>query len=1148
MSTDPDVERERCLDEAVLAYLKAREGNPQLDQQSWIEQYPDLKDDLANFFSDQNRIDKFADLLRLVTDAGETTANGDVTLGWDPADEASYVSNAPGLQVLGDYEILEEIGKGGMGRVYKARQRSLKRIVALKMILAGAHAGAEELKRFRSEAEAVARLQHPNIVQIFEVGELDGLPFFSLEFVDGGSLAAQLNGTPLPVRAAAELIRTLAEAVEFAHQNGIIHRDLKPANVLLSAKVDQQGAATKLAAAGSTMRSSGSVSSQRLPSAVAKITDFGLAKRLDDESGQTKSGTIMGTPSYMAPEQAAGQRQRIGPATDVYGLGAILYELLTGRPPFKAATPWETVHQVLHNEVASPRLLDAAIDRDVETICLKCLQKDPQRRYDSAQALADDLRRYLEGRPILARPIPGVVKFWRMCRRHPGTSTSLAFTLVALLVFFVTIVTFNGQLQHQLSQNEAINHELQMSLTRQVANRIDSDIRQLTRIPTLMATTLSHRPDWREDQLESWMQENLAKDERLFGTAVAFESLQFDGKRDDFCFYTYRGKERIKTKMLLTIIEKKRMPPDDEQPRPSEADLATIKAWIDAGAPDFNPIVAKREFVSSETILQHIFTDLRSLEEFDRQFARYFTLTHLYNAGLSDDQLQTYRLGLSRLTNSLSWGRRVVAPKAVDAAKTIFRIDLRDYRWKAETWDQILAANPFGITQDTQTAKACSTMTRSTLPYVRGDWFVFAASQPPLYHEVLEMPKTDRELEKLLQVDVAKNISQRRVARAGFNGSGVSQNNRLIERHELDLTNGAYWKSYDFGGNTGKQNLFERPLGFQHDGGENIFNLPNGLQAYMLVDAKGVRIDKGPTAIVSDPKRPDRAVINGLSCMSCHNQGMIEKEDQVRKHVEANRAAFGRDETDIILGIYPGAAKMKNYFKEDAERFAKAVEKTGQKLDGNGRIAGTDPAVILAALFEQELDLNLAAAEAGVAPDILLKMLSRDSSMARSLGPVRNKGGTVKREVYVAIFGDLVRDLELGQFVAPKNGIPIEQAKEVPLPKVIEVPLPKVKEVPLPRPIPAIFAQDYTVKQRTTVVLNGADGAIKVRVADIKRGKTADVEIIGPNSLILASRKNAQVGDRIPFVHAGRAYEAEVVRYRNLSFGTDVAQIRINLR
>lgn len=588
---------------------------------------------------------------------------------------------------------------------------------------------------------------------------------------------------------------------------------------------------------------------------------------------------------------------------------------------------------------------------------------------------------------------------------------------------------------------------------------------------------------------------------------------------------------------LYTIIDKKRMPPEDEQPRPSEADIAALKAWIDAGAADFNTAVPKREFITSEAMLLAVAADLRSLDEFDRQFARYFTLTHLANAGLSDDHLQTYRLGLSRLINSLSWGRRVVAPKAIDAAKTIFRIDLRDYRWKAETWDQVLAINPFGIAYDTQAARDCFAMTRSTQPYIRGDWFVFAASKPPLYHDLLEIPSTDRQLEKLLQVDTAKNIRERRVARAGFNGSGVSQNNRMIERHELDLTNGAYWKSYDFGSSAGKQNIFERPLGFQHDGGEIIFNLPNGLQAYMLVDDKGSRIDKGPAAIVSDPKRPDRAVINGLSCMSCHNQGMIEKEDQVRRHVEANKAAFDTREVDIILGLYPRAEKMNNHFRDDADRFAKAVEKAGQKLDGKGKIVGTDPVVIVAALFEQELDLNLAAAELAVSPEDFLRALDRDSSLGRTLGPVRTKGGTVKREVYVTVFGDLVRDLRLGQFLASKNISPIDRVQEKgpnlnPLPKLI------------PQPIPS---QNVVVKQRATAFLSGADGAIRIRVADIKRGKTADVDIIGPNAAILASRKNAQAGDRIPFSHNGLTYIAEVILYRNELISGDSALIAIKL-
>ncbi len=277
------------------------------------------------------------------------------------------------------YEILGILGRGGMGVVYQARQIRLKRFVALKMILAGAHAGAEELARFRTEAEAVARLQHPNIVQIYEVGEQDGRPYFSLEFVDGGSLAQKLVGTPLPARQAAGLVETLARAMHAAHERGIVHRDLKPANVLLTAD------------------------------GTPKITDFGLAKRLDADTVQTQSGAVMGTPSYMAPEQAAGKIRAIGPATDIYALGAILYELLTGRPPFKTESVMDTLLQVMEREPDWPRIHNRQVDRSLEAICLKCLQKSPRDRYPSAAALAEDLTAYLQGEPVLA---DGTTSLW----------------------------------------------------------------------------------------------------------------------------------------------------------------------------------------------------------------------------------------------------------------------------------------------------------------------------------------------------------------------------------------------------------------------------------------------------------------------------------------------------------------------------------------------------------------------------------------------------------------------------------------------------------------------------------------------------------------------------------------------------------------
>jgi formylglycine-generating enzyme required for sulfatase activity len=320
-----------------------------------------------------------------------------------PADTAPVELPPEWLPSFGDYEVLGELGRGGMGVVYKARQRALDRIVAVKMILAGAHAGAEELARFRSEATALARLQHPNIVQIHEVGAHDGRPYFCLEYVEGGSLADRLGGAPLPARPAAELVRTLAGAVHAAHRKGVVHRDLKPANVLLTAD------------------------------GTPKVTDFGLAKRLDAPAGGTQSGVVVGTPSYMAPEQAGGAGKRVGPAADVYALGAILYECLTGRPPFKAATLAETLLQVLSEEPASVRQLQPGVPADLETICHRCLQKEPGKRYASAEELAEDLRRFQAGEPIRARPAGAVERAVKWAKRRPALAALLGVVLLALV-------------------------------------------------------------------------------------------------------------------------------------------------------------------------------------------------------------------------------------------------------------------------------------------------------------------------------------------------------------------------------------------------------------------------------------------------------------------------------------------------------------------------------------------------------------------------------------------------------------------------------------------------------------------------------------------------------------------------------------------
>jgi WD40 repeat protein len=353
------------------------------------------------------------------------------------------------------YEILGELGRGGMGVVYKARQVGLGRLVALKMILSGVHAGTEALGRFRTEAEAVARLQHPNLVQIYDVGEHEGRPFFSLEFVDGGSLEQQVRHKPQPPREAARLVEVLARAVNYAHQRGVVHRDLKPANILL-----------QIADCG--LQIEGQSAIRNLQSAIPKITDFGLAKRLDSAVGQTRTGEIMGTPTYMAPEQAAGRVHEVGPAADVYALGTILYELLTGRPPFLAETPWDVIHHVVSEEPLRPSRLQARLPRDLETICLKCLEKDPQRRYASAEALAEDLRRFLAGEPIQARPAGPLRRAVKWARRHPALAALLAVSAVALVALTASGWAYNVRLQAALEEAHEQRAESRQRLARLV--------------------------------------------------------------------------------------------------------------------------------------------------------------------------------------------------------------------------------------------------------------------------------------------------------------------------------------------------------------------------------------------------------------------------------------------------------------------------------------------------------------------------------------------------------------------------------------------------------------------------------------------------------------------------------------------------------
>ena len=448
--------------------------------------------------------------------------------------------------------------------------------------------------------------------------------------------------------------------------------------------------------------------------------------------------------------------------------------------------------------------------------------------------------------------------------------------------------------------------------------------------------------------------------------------------------------------------------PLGQEPLDAEA-IATIRRWIEAGAPDWEAIPKpERRFITTETMLQTIHIHVTSLTAFDRSFARYFTLTHLYNAGASDDNLRAYRNALSKLVNSLSWGAEVIKPTPIDREQTIFYIDLRHYEWdiKSDKWYKIEQAYPYDVQLDSSTWTTLCQETDCELPFVRADWFIATASLPPLYHEILDLPKTDKELEIRLEVDVSENLKNApgvRVWRAGFNESGVSVNNRVVERHKSRY--GAYWKSYDFAGNVGAQNIFTHPLNFTHDGGEIIFNLPNGLQAYYLSTATGERLNEAPINIVSNAGARDPVVRNGLSCMGCHTEGMKTFKDQVRPVIEQNRA-LSYDKAQA-LRLYAERSEMDSLLRGDIARYRRAIEAAG------GVFGGSEPIQQLVKQFEGPLDATHAAGEAGLeTADFLQKIRENSALQNAGLLVLRVEKGTVKRDAWESQFSKVVSTLQ----------------------------------------------------------------------------------------------------------------------------------------
>jgi hypothetical protein len=451
---------------------------------------------------------------------------------------------------------------------------------------------------------------------------------------------------------------------------------------------------------------------------------------------------------------------------------------------------------------------------------------------------------------------------------------------------------------------------------------------------------------------------------------------------------------------------------------PSADETKAIAGWIESLGMEMGAVAEARPFIDDTTVLRAIGDDLTSLSDFDRPRTRYFTLTHLYNSGDSDAEMEVYRQALAKLLNSLSTEPALVVPVAVDEARTIFRVDITALGWTDHTWEMIEAANPYFIEYDTPVMGYLQTETDSRVPMVRADWFAYVATQPPLYYDILGLPETKAGLEDFLGIDVLRNRADLRIARAGFQQSGVSRNNRMIERHSLST--GAFWESFDFSGNAERQSFFLFPLGpqnsfgaysdefgFVHDGGEIIFSLPNGLQGYFLTDGHGSRLTTGPTTIVQDPSRRDQAVTNGISCMSCHDRGMQIKEDQVRDYVLGN-VALPSEVRDVVAEIFPPAEEMAALMQADLERFVGALEEAG--VDPNLRLSGEEIVSSLFLRFERDLTMQQAAAELGMQVEEFSERLNMGSADTYALKQ-RLEFNLVPRDQFVELFAELVNEI-----------------------------------------------------------------------------------------------------------------------------------------
>jgi hypothetical protein len=653
--------------ELVVCWEELRQAGQSLSAEQLCRDCPELLPALRERLQALGAMNAVLATEQAATIAGRPNDSQRTTASVADPPPATHHAGGDTLPGIPGYEILRELGRGGMGVVYLARQAGLERMVALKMLLAGRHAAASERARFKAEVEAIARLQHPNLVQVFEVGEYDGHPFFSMEYLDGGNLEDRIGARPQPARQAAQLVEVLACAIHAAHERGVIHRDLKPANVLLVRSDARHGVPPS------------SVGADASGHFQPKISDFGLAKRLDVSSGPTLSQHVLGTPGYMAPEQAAGRSKHVGPGTDVYALGAILYQLLTGRPPFEGESALDVIRQVELEDPVPPRRLQASVPVDLETICLKCLQKQPAQRFASAAALADDLRRFLAGEPIRARHIGWWGRLAKWARRRPAAAGLIAVSTLAVVVALAAAWWFNQRLATELEsshqsrrQTLAAKRDLEQALVRQVAEGLDGDLRQLEMVPQAMAALLARRARWDEAELEAWTCSLVDKDKRVFGICIAFEPRQFVSTHahEDYCLYVHEHAGGLSTKQLL--------PPGYPPPFYRERD------WYK------NPKTAKTATWSEPYIGQG--ADNTPMVTYSVPFYRDGQFSGVVSADLSIEYFRSLHNQLQKLYLGPSSSSFVISPKGTFIYHPIL---IHEFPGSSSSLDRIKAAPDF---------------------------------------------------------------------------------------------------------------------------------------------------------------------------------------------------------------------------------------------------------------------------------------------------------------------------------------------------------------------------------------------------------------------------------------------------------------------